>query len=138
MSKKLIALLCTIGLLSIGGFGWMYGRAAGGESSESSAAGVLLQMDIRAEENGAVVMEENRFRITLNDKRGLPVERASIKVHLVMPGMFCGRVPAETHEVSPGLYDLLAIPVMAGKWEAEIVVVANGETLRATHSFNAV
>ncbi|WP_372632479.1 FixH family protein [Cohnella sp.] len=138
MSKKLIALACSVGLLIVGGCGRISGGSAGGEGTDTSASGSTLRLEVRSERSGAAVMEENVIRLTLRDEEGNPVEQASIEAYLVMPGMFCGRIPAEARAVSPGQYELLAIPVMAGKWEAEIAVSSDGDSVRAAHPFKAI
>ncbi len=139
MSKKIIALAGFVGLLIVGGgCGPLNGKSSGGESAETSAKGASLRLDVRSERKGAAVMEENIIRLALRDEEGEPVERASIEAYLVMPGMFCGRIPAETRAVGPGQYELLAIPVMPGKWQAEISVASDGDSLRTAHPFKAI
>jgi len=137
MSKKLAVLACSVVLLAAGGFGWLGGYRADGSGLSTSAGNGSLMLNVRSDQAEAEVMKENAFLLTLEDSDGKPVERASIQAYLVMPDMFCGRIPAEALEVAPGQYKLLAIPVMPGKWQAEISVASGYETLQATHPFNA-
>ncbi|MFB9274304.1 FixH family protein [Cohnella cellulosilytica] len=139
MSKKAVVLACVVGLsLAGGGCGPLNGKYSGGAAAETSASSSALRLDVRSERGGMAVMEENIIRLALRDEAGNPVEQARIEAYLVMPGMFCGRIPAEARAVGPGQYELLAIPVMAGKWEAEISVASDGDSLRAAHPFKAM
>jgi len=138
MTKWLIALICSAGLLVVGGCGDFGGKLSDEGETSASASGAGLRLDVRSEPGGAAVMEENIIRLTVQDESGNPVETITIEAYLVMPGMFCGRIPAETREVAPGQYELLAVPVMPGKWQAEIAVCSDGKSLTTAYAFKAV
>ncbi|WP_186438247.1 FixH family protein [Cohnella terricola] len=137
MSKKLAALACSVVILIAIGVGWMNRTANGEANMSSSASNEELRLDIRSSKPLATVMRENVFLLTLTDAQGLPLEHADINAYLVMPSMFCGKIPVEVTETSSGEYRLSGIPVMSGKWNAEIAVTAKSSTLHAAHVFTA-
>ncbi|XID94740.1 FixH family protein [Paenibacillaceae bacterium WGS1546] len=112
--------------------------AGGGESrSGTTAAAGAIRLNVAAERTVAAVMEENAFRLSLTDASGNAIEGAEVEASFVMPGMFCGRIPVEVAETAPGEFRMTGIPVMPGKWSAELDVRVGGQTVRADHAFKA-
>jgi len=115
----------------------MNGSANGEANMSSSVSNEELRLDIRSSQPQAAVMRENDFLLSLTDAQGIPLEHADIDAYLIMPSMFCGKIPVEVRETSNGEYRLSGIPVMAGKWNAQIAVTAKSSTLHAAHAFTA-
>lgn len=76
--------------------------------------------------------------IHVSDHSGQPVNKAKVTASLSMPDMMCGRIEVNISEAEPGVYTGEAVPLMAGTWEALVVVHGGRSGVEASHSFEAV
>jgi nitrogen fixation protein FixH len=82
-------------------------------------------------------MSANVLLLSLTDAAGFPVKDAELAAYFVMPGMFCGHIPAAVQPLAAGEYEITGIPVMEGAWQANVTIKQGEETLVALHSFKA-
>jgi len=77
---------------------------------------------------------ENQFEVTVKDADGKPVAGADVTVQLFMPAMPTMNMPAMRNEVKlsaagGGVYRGTGQVMMAGRWEATIIVSKSGQRL---------
>jgi len=138
MSKKLAAAVLCAGLLFVGAFGLDALGSGGGAAARTVASDGPLRLEVASGPREAVAMAETELLLKLTDDSGQPVEGAIAEAYLIMPSMYCGRIPAQVSELSDGEYRLTGVPVMKGKWEATIEIVRGNDKLIAEHRFTAL
>lgn len=94
-----------------------------------------IRMELHALEPAVRSMEEAGFHLRITDRSGAPVRNAQLSMHITMPDMFCGELPATVIETEPGLYRAAAVPVMSGRWQAEAMLAGQGKTLKVKAGF---
>ncbi|CAH0119434.1 hypothetical protein PAE9249_01937 [Paenibacillus sp. CECT 9249] len=97
-----------------------------------------IRIDIGANTAPAHSMQEVEFIVTVSDVAGVPVGGQDLQVVLSMPGMFCGSFPAVVTERETGTYAAVGVPVMRGRWQAEVRVDMGGKQVRVGHPFQVV
>ncbi|MCU6707212.1 FixH family protein [Paenibacillus sp. J5C_2022] len=87
----------------------------------------------------AKALELNTFRISLRDLAGEPITDASLRMQLDMIGMVCGDYSFALTESSPGVYEGEGMPLMAGRWKADLTIAHPAfETIELSNAFKAV
>lgn len=94
-----------------------------------------IRMELHALEPAIRSMEETGFLLRITDRSGAPVRNAQLSIHITMPDMLCGELPATIIETEPGLYRAAVVPVMSGRWQAEARLAGQGKTLKVKAGF---
>jgi hypothetical protein len=82
---------------------------------------------------------ENTFEVTVKDASGRPIADAEVEIQFFMPAMPTMSMPAmrNTVKVPPvggGLYRGTGEIMMAGRWEATVIVSRRGQRLGTLHA----
>lgn len=87
----------------------------------------------------AKALELNAFKISLRDLTGKPITGASLRMQLDMIGMLCGDYSFVLTESSPGIYEGEGMPLMAGRWKADLTIAHPAfESIELSNAFQAV
>jgi hypothetical protein len=98
--------------------------------------GITAQFTIP--EDPAPVMKETPLTLTLHDAEGQPVNDASVRHDLTMPGMTMPPNKPEVIEKDDGVYEAKAIFTMEGEWRCRTEVeLPDGVSLEFTFDFEA-
>jgi hypothetical protein len=82
-----------------------------------------------------VMMTAVGMSLTLEDGAGQPVEGARVSYDLTMPAMTMPPNQPTATEASSGIYETEATFTMGGEWQADALVVVNGDTVHFTFDF---
>jgi hypothetical protein len=79
---------------------------------------------------------ENQFEAVVKDRNGAPIDGADVAVQFFMPAMPTMNMPAMRSEIKlrsagGGIYRGPGQVLMAGRWEATVIVTRNGQRLGA-------
>ncbi len=84
------------------------------------------------------MLGENVFLVSLKDRTGASITDANVSLQLFMPAMPTMNMPAMRNEITlaplgDGEYRGTGQIMMAGRWDATVVVTRAGQTLGSTH-----
>lgn len=108
---------------------------AGDVKITSSHSNLKIRMAISPEP--AKAFRENDLRITVLNASGQAISDARVSVVLSMAEMDHGDLQSEA-VWEEGQYVAKVVPVMIGKWIADVTVETGNDTLAATYAFQAV
>lgn len=96
--------------------------------AQQTVNGMTITLDTQRDPQ---INQPQRFRVTLTDRLGRPLDGASVYLDLDM-NMIClsGAQPLAT-PVGPGQYEARSVYQMAGEWEITVYARVNGETRQA-------
>jgi len=100
----------------------------GMQSAPGSAFIMSLTMDPAQPKFG----RKTRFRVSLRQTTGTPVDGAQVEISLVMPLMDMGKNQFLLKSAGNGEYEGTGEFSMAGEWEVVVVANAAGKTAKAT------
>ena len=132
--KSLLLILFFVACLTAAGCG--HKSSARPLTLEQTDQTYTAQLTIS--QNPVAVMKETTLTLVLHDAEGQPVDNASVRYDLTMPGM---TMPPNQPQVSGkgnGAYEAQAIFTMAGDWRCRAdAEVPGGPTLEFTFDFKA-
>ncbi|QJD83087.1 FixH family protein [Cohnella herbarum] len=131
---KAISLTLLLLLLIVAGVFYLLPDNSG-ISAKTDYSNEAVRISVTSNQEAAVAMSENSFTLQLTDAAGQPIRQANLKVQLLMPKMYCGIIMAQVSEQTPGSYLIKGIPVMQGKWNAEISLRIADQLIRVDHPF---
>lgn len=101
--------------------------------AQQTVNGITITLDTQRDPR---INQPQRFRVTLTDRLGRPLDGASVYLDLDM-NMIClsGAQPLAT-PVGPGQYEARSIYQMAGEWEVTVYARVNGELRQALFRIN--
>lgn len=96
--------------------------------AQQTVNGMTITLDTQRDPQ---INQPQRFRITLTDRLGRPLDGANVYLDLDM-NMIClsGAQPLAT-PVGPGQYEARSVYQMAGEWEITVYAQVNGELRQA-------
>lgn len=113
--------------------------SSAGLNPDSAANTVLLNGGLQARtDTGAepvIALHTSTLTVELSDEENRPVTGATLEMTVDMKSMHHPLPKTEMTETSPGVYAGEFVPVMSGKWFAEISAAAGGRTFTFSHSF---
>lgn len=96
--------------------------------AQQTVNGITFTLDTQRDPQ---INQPQRFRVTLTDRLGRPLDGANVYLDLDM-NMIClsGAQPLAT-PVGPGQYEARSVYQMAGEWEITVYAQVNGELRQA-------
>jgi len=96
--------------------------------AQQTVNGMTITLDTQRDPQ---INQPQRFRVTLTDRLGRPLDGANVYLDLDM-NMIClsGAQPLAT-PVGPGQYEARSVYQMAGEWEITVYAQVNGELRQA-------
>lgn len=140
-SRTFVLTLC---LLLAGALAWklLAPDAIGGSSlaaPEERTASVIRAdgLLIEAGTGGQPVqaLKEGTMTVSITEPDGSPVTGAELEMVVDMKNMNHPLPAIALSETSPGVYEGRFVPVMAGKWIAELKAAVQGQTVSFSHDF---
>lgn len=85
----------------------------------------------------AKTLQKNKLYITLTDVNHNKVSNAKVTVSLTMKSMNHGELKVPAVLTDKGIYLAEVIPVMNGKWTAEVTALIQDHTVKTIYNFEA-
>ncbi|MCD1261428.1 FixH family protein [Paenibacillus athensensis] len=126
--------VCALGLALL----LLLHRTGGADEAlpeETAWTDSLIALRVRADMAVGRPMQEQLFLIEAHTADGLPIDDAQIEMKLQMPGMMCGEFAVPVVRSGSGHYEARGIPVMDGRWEAEVTVQIGSGRYIVRHPF---
>ncbi|WP_165279887.1 FixH family protein [Paenibacillus protaetiae] len=101
--------------------------------TEWSAGGISAE--ISTGDQPVKALQTGQMTVMLHGLDGRPLEHAELILSIDMLEMKHRLKPVPMAEIAPGEYTADFVPVMNGKWSADVKITYNGETQEAAHPF---
>lgn len=144
VSIKNVTLLMTfltaalaVALLAADSFG--QGGTKAEKAAEAASPAVVKsdgwEIRIEMEESSLQALETAALSVAVRGPDGLPVSGATLTMTADMPAMHHPLPESVLTEKTPGVYAGQFVPVMPGKWKAELTAEAEGKTVTFSYGF---